>query len=222
VSLTDITLTLLLGIGLAQFALLSVMLHRRGIKAERIISSMPPLMAIWVLFWPVYVRAEAILLGICLLALCIIMASTMRQSCFSALKSSWSDREHGLLPFAMFTLAPGAAMLVFLNLPEFGFGIALVLCLGPTAADWLDRSKIIPLGFPANPAQTLPGHLFLILAVSLLSGWSLLIFHDLGWNQVLMATTLAGAAASATRAMIPAPINLPLIVAAMAATLWAL
>jgi len=215
-------MTLLFCIGLAQFAWLSVMLHRQGVSASHILPSMPPLFAIWVLFWPVYVHAESILLAICLLTLCIALASTIRHPWFSALKSSWSDHEHGLLSLAMFTLALGIAALANLAAPEFGFGIALTLCLGISAANLLDRTGIACLGIPANPGQTLPGHLALIVTASLICGWSLLIFHDLGWSHVILATTLAGITASAIRAMIPTPVNLPLIAAAMAATLWAL
>ena len=219
---TDLILTLLLGIGIMQFAWLSVMMHQRGIAAERILSSIPPLFAIWVLFWPVYVQAESILLGICLLALCISLASTIRMPWFVILKSCWSGSAHGLLDIAMFMLALGIAALMYLAAPEFGFGIALSLCMGVPAADWLDRTGIVRLDFPSNPGQTLIGHLMLIAAVGLLCGWSLLIFHDLGWGHVLMATVLAGLAASVTRAMIPEPLNLPLIASVTGITLWLL
>ena len=219
---TDLILTLLLGIGIMQFAWLSVMMHQRGIAAERVLSSIPPLFAIWVLFWPVYVQAESILLGICLLALCISLASTIRMPWFVTLKSCWSRPAHGLLDIAMFMLSLGIAALMYLAVPEFGFGIALALCMGVPAADWLDRTGIVRLNFPSNPDQTLIGHLMLILAVALLCGWSLLIFHDLGWSHVLMATMLAGLTASVTRAMIPDPLNQPMIASVTGITLWLL
>ncbi len=221
-SQTDAILTLLLGVGLFQFAWLSVMLHRRGIKAERILSSIPPLFAIWVLFWPVYTHAETILLGICLLALCISLASTIRHPLFSTLKSCWSGQAHGLLDVSMFMLALGLAALAYLEAPEFGFGMALALCMGVPAADLLDRTRVVPLDFPSNPGQTLIGHLVLILVITLLGGWSLLIFHDLDWSHLFMATALAGMVASTARAMMPEPLNQPLIVLAMGLTLWLL
>ena len=62
----------------------------------------------------------------------------------------------------------------------------------------------------------------LIVLASLTCGWSLLVFHNLGWRNIIIATTLAGMAASAARALVPAPLDRPVMAAAMAATLWSL
>lgn len=219
---TDATITALFAIGLIQFIWLSVMLHRRRVAGSRIFSSLPPLLAIWVLFWPLYTNATAILLGIGLLTLCLVLAAGIRRPWFATLKSAWSAGTHGLLDATMFTLALGIAALTNLAAPEFGFGIALTLCLGITAADLLDRAGLLRLGMPANPDQTFAGHMVLIVSASLTCGWSLLIFHNLGWSNIIIATTLAGMAASALRALIPTPLDRPVISIAMAATLWAL
>jgi len=215
-------MTALLAIGLTQFVWLSVMLYRRNIPGRLIFSSLPPLIAIWVLFWPLYTDTMAILAGIALLALCLVLAAGIRRPWFAVLRSAWSAGTHGLLDAAMFILALSIAALTNLTAPEFGFGIALTLCLGITAADLLDRAGLFRLGMPANPDQTFVGHLALIVSASLMCGWSLLIFHNLSWSNIIIATTLAGITASTLRALIPAPLDRPLIAAAMAATLWAL
>ncbi len=212
----------LFAVGLIQLAWLSVMLHRHGISGNRIFSSLPPLVAIWVLFWPLYSDTRDILLGIGVLAICLMLAAGLPYAWAAALKSAWSTESHGLLDALMFTMALGLAALINMIAPEFGFGIALTLCLGMAAADLLDRTSLLRLCLPANPEQTLPGHLVLIALASLTCGWSLLIFHNLSWSNIIIATTLAGVAASATRALAPAPLNRPAIAAAMAATLWSL
>jgi len=222
VNQTDAIMSTLLAIGLIQLAWLSVMLHRHGISGNRIFSSLPPLMAIWVLFWPLYSDASGILLGIGLLAICLMLAAGLQYPWAAALKSAWSTEAHGLLDAVMFTVALGMTALTNMVAPEFGFGIALTLCLGMTAADLLDRTCLLRLSLPANPEQTFPGHMALIALASLTCGWSLLIFHNLSWSNIIIATTLAGAAASAMRALTPTPLDRPAIAAAMAATLWSL
>jgi len=122
----------------------------------------------------------------------------------------------------MFILALALAAGVIGDDPEFGFGAALGLCLGMPLAHWLDRPGWATLHFPANPGQTLIGHLGLILTFIIACGWSLHIYVQVGWLDSILATTLAAICASMARAVVPHPFNLPVIVTTVAGVLWAL
>ncbi|RME40943.1 MAG: hypothetical protein D6794_01395, partial [Deltaproteobacteria bacterium] len=113
----------------------------------------------------------------------------------------------------------GVACAWMMRAPEFGFGLALALCLAWPLAELVDQAGLVPLGFPAHPGQTLAGHLAFVVAAGLLMAWSVRVHHHLPMLPVWAATTIAAAAGSAVRGLAPGPWHRPLGVAAMGAVL---
>ncbi len=218
----DLILTILFAIGLVQLCWLSVMATRRGIPSSLIIRAIWSFSGIWVLCWPLYRQTVSLFYAIGLLAAVIVLAATVRRPAFGHLRQAWSDGMGAPWPMFMFMLALSIAAAFSGDFPEFGFGAALSLCLGMPLAHWLDRAGRLTLYFPANPVQTLPGHLGLIITVVIACDWSLHIYHQVGWMESLTATALAGIAASMARAIIRYPFNSPAITLAIAGVLWAL
>lgn len=220
----DIILTTLFAIGLVQLCWLSVMAVRRGIPSSLIIRATWSFTGVWVLMWPMYSLGASVWIALVFLGLAILLAASIKRPALEALSLAWSDGANIPWPMMMFAMALAIAAFFFtsLSLPEFGFGAALSLCLGLPLAHWLDRSGRLRLNFPANPHQTLPGHLGLIVTVVIASGWSLHVYHQIGWFESLTATAIAGIAASMMRALIRHPFNLPAITLAIAGVLWTL
>jgi len=218
----DLVLTILFAIGLAQLCWLSVMAVRRGIPSSLIIRAIWSFTGVWVLMWPMYSLDALLWIALVFLGLTILFAAIIKRPSLKSLNLAWSDGANIPWPMMMFTIALAIAALFFMTLPEFGFGAALSLCLGPPLAHWLDRSGRLRLNFPANPEQTLPGHLGLIITVIIACGWSLHVYHQIGWFESLTATAIAGIVASMMRALIRHPFNLPAITLAIAGVLWAL
>ncbi|MFQ5581389.1 MAG: hypothetical protein ACE5F3_02030 [Mariprofundaceae bacterium] len=232
-SITDITLSAITTIGLVQIVWFSVMLLRRGIGPATIQLALPPLLAIWVLMWPVYTDRTWVWLGIFLLGLPVILASILHAPFWQQLKQAWSTppKSRGRLikaehvpmwPMTHLLTALAIAAAFFQTFPEFGFGTGLSICLALPAACWLDHTGHFALGFPAHPGQTLAGHLILILMTAIVCGWSLHIYHGIGWQQIFIATLLTGIAASLARALVPGGWNQPAMALAMGGTLWLL
>jgi len=218
----DIILTVLFAIGLLQMCWLSVMAVRRHVPSSLIIRALWSLSGIWVLSWPLYKTSASAFIAITMLALATLLSLFLKGPFFSQLRQAWSDTADFPWPMAMFTAALAVAGAFFIVFPEFGFGAGLSLCLGLPLAHWLDRAGVLQLKFPANPNQTLPGHLGLIATVIISCGWSLHVYHQIGWIESLTATALAGSAASMIRALLPHPFNLPAIAAVIGGVLWAL
>jgi len=219
---TDMIVTLLFGLMLAQLCWFSVVLARRGLFASLILRANYPLIGIWVLLWPMYEETRLVPAGIMLMVLALILAMTVNRPFFTTLRRAWC--EEGEYPWAMtmFILSLAITAGVFTDYPAFGFGAALSLCLALPLSQWLDRAGIMRLGFAANPQQTLPSHLSLIIAIIIACGWSLHVYRQIGWMESFTATALAGLAASAAVALVAAPYNMPLMVTAIAGVLWAL
>jgi len=227
----DILLNLLILVGSLQVAWFSVMLLRRGVRPTTIQRMIPPLYAVWVLMWPVYSSGLWVWLGLAMLALPALLASFLNHPFWQSLRRAWSTPPHrrGMLPEPMHLLpvfylltALTVAATWFQQIPEFGFGLALSLCLALPAADLVDRSGILPLKFPAHPEQTLPGHIVLIFISALLLAWSLHVYHGIDWRPLLIATWIAGIAGSVVRAIVPGGLNHALALLSMGATLWLL
>ncbi|MDQ6957694.1 MAG: hypothetical protein Q9M24_01130 [Mariprofundaceae bacterium] len=218
----DIIITFLFAIGLGQGCWLTSLAARYGVPSSLILRALWSLTGIWVLFWPAYKNTTSIFAAIGLFVIVILLVSSIRHPAFNRIRLAWSDNMAWPWPMLMFTAALALAATFSTPFPEFGFGAALSVCLGLPLAHWLDRSGKFKLKFPANPAQTLPGHLSLIATVMITCGWSLHVFHQIGWFESLTATALAGIAASATRALIPHPFNLPGIATAIGGVLWIL
>jgi len=227
----DILLNLLILIGSLQIAWFSVMLLRRGVRPTTIQSMIPPLYAVWVLMWPVYSSGLWVWLGLALLALPTLLATFLKRPFWQSLRRAWSTPPHrrGMLPEPMYLLpvfnllaALTIAAAWFQQIPEFGFGLALSLCLAFPAADLADRSGKISLKFPAHPEQTLPGHIVLIVTSALLIAWSLHVYHGIDWRPLLIASLIAGITGSVVRAIIPGGLNHTLALLCMGAALWLL
>ena len=227
----DIILTLLFAIVLAQFAWFSVMLLRRGISPTAISAALPPLVAIWVLLWPLYLSRTAVWAGIMVLGSPILFAYGIRKPFFLQLKIAWSgeplsSEEQPDMPHMWSLVSLLAALTIAAafvqRAPEFGLGIGLSACLAFPAASLLDRTGHVKLGFPRYSGQTLIGHIGLIFSVSVICMWGIHLYHGIEWQRILIATMIAGIAASVARAFIPGVIMLPTATLVIGATLWAL
>ncbi len=218
----DIIITVLFAIGLFQGCWLSLVTIRRGVPSSLILRMLWSFTGIWVLFWPVYRQTISVFAAIGLFIAVVLLISVIRRPSFEQIKQAWSDDMSWPWPMLMFVVALGIAGAYSIQFPEFGFGAALSVCLGLPLAHWLDSLGKLKLKFPANPAQTLPGHLGLIVTVMITCGWSLHVFHQIGWFESLTATALAGIVASMARALIPHPFNLPAMTAVVGGILWVL
>ncbi|MDX8394864.1 MAG: hypothetical protein R8K22_00445 [Mariprofundaceae bacterium] len=222
-----IVINILLAIGIIQLMWLSVMLFRRGIVPSTIWQSILPLISLWVLIWPVYEEPQYLWIGIIILGLPILPTYVSKRAFWSHLRRAWSsptpaDSSPHMWPLISLLMALTFTITLFQHTPEFGLGIALSLTLAFPFATLLDRMQKLKLGFPLHPKQTLFGHLGFIIAIALLCGWSINLYHGLPWQQLFIATTLAGMSASLIRAITPQTLHLPLAATAMTTTLWLL
>ncbi len=228
---TDLILTGLTAVGIFQVAWLSAFLTRKGQRPTVIQQMVRPMVAIWVLMWPVYVDANWIWPGLAILASPLLLGMKLEAPFWLALRSAWSVPPHQrgnlpqpmhMLPMFYFFVALVIAAAFFMNIPEFGLGLGLCLCLGFPGAEILDRLHRMPLGFPTHPNQTLPGHLLLITLCTIALSWSIHVFHGIDWQPSLIATLIAGIVASICRAIIPGGLNQATAIFAMGVTLWLL
>ncbi len=220
-------ITALFFVGLGQLAWLSVMLLRRNIPSATLSASLPPMISIWVLFWPLYEHPVWLWAGIILLTLPLLLAFSINTPFWQQLRIAWSGTLHEEKPSQMWPLlllvtALAIATAFFQRSPEFGLGIGLAACLAFPAADLLDRSRYMQLGFPRHPEQTLVGHIGLALSTAILCGWAIHLYHGVEWQRLFIATLLVGITASVTRAFSPTHITLPLATLGMGVTLWLL
>jgi len=223
----DLFLTLFFAIGLLQAVWLSVAGMRRGVPSSLLIRAVWSLTGIWVLIWPLYQQPQMLFAAIGLFALAVTLPlffkfDDAKPGSRWMLILAWSDGANQPWPMWMFLIALSLAAWQFSYYPEFGFGVALSLCLGLPLAHWLDRAAFAVIRFPANPAQTLPGHIGLICTVVICCGWSLHVYQQVGWFESLTATLLAGCVASAARGLIHHPFNVPFIAMAIGGVLWML
>ncbi len=237
IEVSDLVLSGLVAFGILQLAWFSVMILRRGIPAQTIQQTVPPLLSVWVLMWPVYIDTRWVWAGITILAVLGLLAVTIRKPFWLHLRFAWSRQADDsplaiyptlkLLPLIHTTAALFIASLWFQAIPEFGFGLALCLCLAFPAAYWIDylgniRFGFLKLGFPAHPEQTLAGHLTLICVSTLLLCWSLHVYHGTDWQTLFIATLIASMTASATRAIIPGQWNMPAAMMSVGFVMWLL
>ena len=239
IATSDVVLSTLVMLGILQLSWFSVMIFRRGAPPATIQHAMPPLLMIWVLMWPVYMDARWLWSGIAALILPAILSVVLKSPFWQHLRLAWSvqrmDAEPGiypglpLLPLTHLLTALLITGLWFQHIPEFGFGLALCLCLAFPAAYWMDqlgmglhRHSFIKLGFPAHPEQTLAGHMVLIAISTALLCWSLHVYHGTDWQSLLIATLIASLTASATRALIPGQWNAPAAMSSMGFVMWLL
>ena len=233
ITLTDATLSIFVAAGALQMAWFSVMLFRRGIAPVNIQHALTPMLAIWVLMWPVYSDTRWLWAGLIGFAMPSLLACLLRVPFWQHLRVVWTApafesrvrNNIDLPPLTHLITAIFIAGTWFQTIPEFGFGLALCLSLAFPAAHWVDqlgRHKLKKLGFPAHPEQTLAGHLVLIITCTGLLCWSLNVYHGTDWQALFVATLIAGMAASATRALIPGHWNSPAAMLSMGFVMWAL
>jgi len=234
---SDLLLSGLVVLGVLQLTWFSVMILRRGAPPLTIQHAIAPLLTIWVLMWPVYVDSDWLWSGLGALIAPAVLAHIAPSPFWRHLRIAWSDRSVNtaaeiypslpLLPLTHLIAALTIAGLWFTHIPEFGFGLALCLCLAFPAAFWIDRlgsarPGLLKLGFPAHPQQTLAGHLMLIAACTALLCWSLHVYHGTDWRSLLIATLIPSIAASVTRALIPGQWNAPAAMLSMGLVMWLL
>lgn len=227
----DIIITVLFAIGVFQLIWFSVVLLRKRIPPTIITASLPPFVSIWMLLWPLYEHPIWLWAGIALLISPIFPAYISKHLFWQHLRISWADplagkQQNEHLPhmwyFISWVTSLAIAAAFFQRTPEFGLGIGLAASLAFPVASLLDRIKHLKLGFPLHPEQTLIGHIGLIFSVSILCTWSIHIYHGIEWQRLLIATLIAGMAASIIRAFSPSHLMLPLATLAMGVTLWLL
>ncbi|OIO70940.1 MAG: hypothetical protein COW19_06410 [Zetaproteobacteria bacterium CG12_big_fil_rev_8_21_14_0_65_55_1124] len=218
----DIAITALFAVGLLQAGWLSLVAARRGVPSSLLIRGVWSLSSIWVLLWPVYTSVTPLFVAIAMFALTVSVPVWLKPAACRQLVVAWSDGGSLPWPMWMFVLALTGAAIQFSFYPEFGFGTALSLCLGLPLAHWWDRAGRLCLRFPANPGQTLPGHISLMITVVICCGWSLHVYQQIGWFESMTATLLAGCAASAARGLIAHPFNVPVIALTIGGVLWLL
>ena len=226
----DIIMTILLAVGLIQIAWLSVMFARKGIAAATITATLPPLIAIWVLLWPLYESPGTIWAGVIILGLPTLLVYGLSNPFWQQLRVAWSGPAKAseeqplphMWPYISMLSAIAIATAFFQRAPEFGLGIGLAACLAFPAAAILDKLNYMKLGFPIHPEQTLVGHIVLIIGVSTICMWSIHIYHGIEWQRLLIATLIAGMIASVVRGFSPTMLTLPLATLAMGTTLWLL
>jgi len=237
IATSDMVLSALVALGILQLTWFSVMILRRGAPPDTIQHAIPPLLTIWVLMWPVYIDAHWLWSGIAALMLPAMLAMALKSPFWQHLRMAWSthrmNAEPGiypvipLLPLTHFLTALLIAGIWFQHIPEFGFGLALCLCLAFPAAYWIDqlgkhKPAFVKLGFPAHPEQTLAGHLTLIALSTALLCWSLHVYHGTDWQSLLIATLIAAMTASVTRALMPGHWNAPAAMLSMGFVMWLL
>ena len=231
---TDLVLNALVLVVMLQMAWFSVMLARRGVNPIHLRSGVPPLLAVWVLMWPVYSEPDWLWLGLAGVATPPLLAATLHIPFWEQLRLVWAtpapatyvgSKPLELPPFTHFILAIFIAGLWFQNIPEFGFGLALCQCLAFPLAQQIDHfgsERLGRLGFPAHPEQTLAGHLGFVVACTILLTWALHVYHSTGWQSLFIATLLAAMVGSAARALIPDQWNKPAAMLAMGTVMWLL
>jgi len=222
----DHMMSLFFVLGLGQLVWISAMLAKRGIAPEHIWQSSMPLFSVWVLAWPIYVQIYWLFLPLMALLMIAIWSHISKRFLWQRLHTIWGGFRAGnrSLPWAMlsFALALAIAVAFFQSIPEFGFGLALTACLAFPLGELLDRMSYIKLGFPLHPEQTLVGHIGLVAGSALLCSWSINLYHGIAWQQLLIATLIAGMAASLCRALLPKYWSLPVSILAMGWILWLL
>ena len=216
----DTLLTFILLIGLIQLAWFSAMLHMRGIGPGTITAAVPPLLAIWVLCWPLYANPEATLAGIAIIALALLTCGKMDAYWMRALRSSWSVAPHGLWPLGLFAAGLAIACAWFILVPPVGFGVGLSLCLATSAANMLDMAYKLRAKSETNQEQTWPGHVAFIAITALACAWAMQVYAKIGLADFLGVTTLAAIATAVARMLAPKIWHPPLIALVLGGMLW--
>jgi len=217
---TNTFINILFVISLGQVAWFSSMLLRRNIAPHTLWQATAPLLCIWVLIWPVYVNTWTIWLPIITLLVAMVWIYASNKPFCLSLQYIWGKPYP--LPMLSLIASISIALVIFQNIPEFGFALALTACLAFPLADLLDHIPNQPLGFPFHPEQTLLGHLGLLIASTCLCSWSIHLYHPMNWQLLIMATLIAAMAASLLRALCPRYWNLPVSILAMGWILWLL
>jgi len=236
VAMSDVVLSVMVGLGMLQLAWFSVMLMRRGVTPAMIQQAIPPFLAVWVLMWPVYVDVRWLGVGLLMLLIPIVLAASLKMPFWRHLSIAWGAQSVSSIDDAyarialfpqlhvLFSLAVAGAW--FQVIPEFGFGLALCLCVAFPAAYWVDyvsqRYGFFILGFPAHPEQTLAGHLVLIIMCTILLCWALNVYHGTDWQLLLIATLIVSTVASVCRAIVPGRWHVFAAMLSMSGVMWLL
>ncbi|MBL4760323.1 MAG: hypothetical protein JKY80_05660 [Mariprofundaceae bacterium] len=222
----DHIISLFFILGLGQVMWVSVVFAKRQIDPKLIWQSCMPLFTIWVLTWPIYTQTMWLWFPIGIFISVALFSHLRKRPFWQYLHTIWGgfSEQKRRFPWHIlsFALSLAIAVAFFQNIPEFGFGLALVACLVFPLAELLDRIGYMQLGFLLHPQQTLLGHLTLIISSAFLCAWSVHLYHGTHWQQLLIATLIAGIAASLCRALLPHHWNQPAAILTMGWILWLL
>jgi len=222
----DHFISLFFALGLGQVIWFSLMLSRRNIAWASIRQAATPLLAIWVLAWPIYEQQIWAWFPISLLLLLGILSSLLKQHIWQHLGHIWGqkDPKGKRKPWPLLSLlaALSIALAFFQRIPEFGLGLGLTACLAFPFAQLLEKSSYSRLHFPLHPEQSLLGHLGMMGISVLLCSWSIHLYHGIDWRQLLIATLIAAMGASIARASLPSLLHLPAAILTMGGILWLL
>jgi len=210
----NVLINILFVLGTLQVLWLYHALVRRGITATYLWQATPPLLAIWVLLWPVYTNTISMLFPIAFCLALLALTYIHNGKFFITMRSIWGT-DFPLHTLSLW-LSLSIALYFFQNAAEFGFALALVVCFSFPLADVLDRiPSFRPLGLPLHPKHTLMGHLALMCSITALSSWSVHVYQPLQWKLLIFATIIAASAASLIRALLPSPWYLPIATLSM-------
>jgi len=219
-------MSLLFILGFSQLMWVSVMFAKRGVAPKLIWQSSMPLFAIWALAWPIYTQAIWLWFPIAVFITTALLSHMIKRPFWQYLHAIWGgflgQKRSPPWHVLSFTAALAVAVTFFQSIPEFGFGLALTACLAFPLAELFDRIRHMQLGFSLHPEQTLLGHLALIISSAFLCAWSVHLYHGIHWQQLLIATLIAGIAASLCRALLPRNWSQPAAILAMGWILWLL
>ncbi len=236
IAISDVVLSGIVAVGIMQLAWFSVMLVRRGAPPNIIQQAIPPFLTLWVLMWPVYVDMRWLGVGLLVLLVVTVLSCLLKSPFWQHLRVAWESKNVGaeeyddvrlsLLPQLHLLIAIFIAGAWFQAIPEFGFGLALCLCVAFPAAYWVDhfsqRYGFLILKFPAHPEQTLAGHLILIAACTVMLCWSLQVYHGTDWKLLFIGALVASSIASVSRALVPGQWNAPAAMLSMGVVMWLL
>ncbi|MDX8383799.1 MAG: hypothetical protein R8M45_06945 [Ghiorsea sp.] len=218
ISTGDLLLSVFFTLGLFQCFWLSIVLVRKGLNPSLIRLCLTIFMSIWVLIWPAYENSMVIMFSFVLFLLPVLLALQANKPFARHLRLCWCSTPQSSqqpAPWLMLLLSLFLSVALFQQSPALGLGIALSLCLAWSAAELLDKSEYMPLGFLRNPQQTWVGHLLFLLGSALLCAWSLQLYQQIPWQSSISITLIAGLAASLTRMMLPQGWNMPLAMLGM-------
>ncbi|MDX8390214.1 MAG: hypothetical protein R8M38_06960 [Mariprofundaceae bacterium] len=220
----DVWLTLFLSMGMFQVSWLSTMLHRRGIPAKRIRQSLPPLLTIWVLAWPIYQSPASLWIGLLLIGGLLLLTFLRASHTLCDLSASWSHPSLGLQPLLVLFVTLIIATATFQTSASAGFASALCTFLVPSIVtlvdDWSRRISWLHISQLVNRQQSTLGHIVMFAMTTWITSWAIAVYHQNTIHQELSEAWPVAIAATVVRAFIPSLWAMPAIALVIGILLW--